>query len=270
MHRCIFALARGAERLKIPAGFDLDRMGDAMKRILLAGLGLFALAATQSAVAADRPLPYKAPPPPVVDPIFNWTGFYIGVNAGYGWSPWSDQLQDLSNGPGNLFNGLSPEGGFGGGQVGFNWQGVGSPWVLGIEADIQASDIRDTFTWTLATSSSKIAWFGTARGRLGFASDRTLIYATGGFAYGHVNNREVGGAVYISDGTASGYAVGGGAEYAFSPALSVKAEYQYINLGKHDPVTAGGVRLSSFPGTKVENDAFHTVRVGLNLRFGTW
>ena len=211
---------------------------------------------------------------------FTWTGFYIGGNGGYAWSPNNDQLRDVTNGPGNQFFGLSPEGGFGGGQIGYNWQIFG-PLVIGVEADIQGSAITDSFKWTLARQESDVDWFGTVRGRLGFAADRALFYATGGYAYGHVRNAELGigngGSVnYIADNTASGYAVGGGIEYKFSPAWSIKTEYQYFNLGLNDPVVVActfpcalGKSLSSFgPGVTVRDDEFHTIRVGLNYHFG--
>jgi outer membrane immunogenic protein len=232
-----------------------------MKKLLVAGIAAAALYSAP-ALAADYPM--KGSPAQA----FNWTGFYIGVNGGYGASAYNDQLRDISNGAANSFSGLSPSGAFGGGQVGYNWQAVGSPFLLGVEADIEGADIRQTSTWTLATSSSKVNWFGTARGRAGYVIDRTMIYATGGWADGHVRNSELGGARYLSDHTHSGYTVGGGLEwFAINAPWSVKAEYQYVNLGKNDPMTAAGVHLSSFAGTSVHDDAFHTFRIGLNYKF---
>ena len=186
--------------------------------------------------------------------------------GGYGWSAFSDQLQDLSNGPGSLFFGLSPKGGFGGGQIGYNWQA--GNFVFGLEADAQARAIRDQFKWTLATSTSKLDWFGTVRGRAGFAVDRVLFFATGGWAYGHVANSEIGGIAYTSNADSSGYALAGGIEYALTNNWSVKGESQYLIFGRHDPTTVTGVRLGSFPGVIVCEDAFHTVSRGYNYRFG--
>lgn len=226
------------------------------------------------AFAADMPV--KAPDYRAA-PIFNWSGFHAGVNGGYGWSAWDDQLRDTAN-PGFPFSGLSPEGWFGGGQIGYNWQGAGSPWVFGLEADIQASDINDKRNWavgaTLLQQKSGLDWFGTVRGRVGYAVDRTLFYATGGWAFGRVNNcecaRNVLGTTYKKDDTANGYVLGGGVEYAFAPNWSAKLEYQYINLGKNDPANAAGTPLSSFVGTTIHDDAFHTVRIGLNYKFGSY
>ena len=123
-----------------------------------------------------------------------WTGFYAGVNAGYGWSAENDQLAcnftcSVATG-GGTFGGVSPSGGFAGVQLGYNWQGFGwSPLVLGVETDVQAPSVigkghdvaGDAFT-------SRLQMFGTVRGRIGYAYDRALVYFTGGFAYGTVYN----------------------------------------------------------------------------------
>jgi outer membrane immunogenic protein len=230
----------------------------------------FSFAASGLAVAADMAV--KAPPPvPAAPPAPSWTGFYIGANGGYAWSAFSDQLANFNNAP-VLFHGLRPKGGFGGGQIGYNWQAM--PLVLGVEADFQGASIRDNATWVpfdqvTAVSESKLDWFGTARLRLGYVFfDNALVYATGGLAYGRVNNSQADSRpiIFTVDRTATGYTIGGGVEYKFAPAWSVKAEYQYINLGKSDPVSAIQGSFTSFP-TKLEDDAYHTVRVGLNYLF---
>jgi outer membrane immunogenic protein len=188
-----------------------------------------------------------------------WTGWYAGLNGGYGWSEYSNQFAFT----GTNFGGISPEGGFGGGQIGYNWQGIWHPHlVVGIEADIQGGDIEGKAVDTAGNFfKSNVDYFGTVRGRVGYAVDRTLVYATGGFAYGGVKN-EIN--TFSSDKTATGYVVGGGLEYKFSPAWSVKAEYQYINLGKNAPID-GGLPINVVdPRVTVTDDAFHTVRVGLN------
>ena len=114
------------------------------------------------------------PPPPIYVAAPIWSGFYIGVNGGYGWT--------ANDGP------LAPEGGFGGGQIGYNWQGLFgySPWVIGIEADIQGAGISDSVSDVLGSQENSLNWFGTVRGRIGYAAGPALIYATGGFAYGEV------------------------------------------------------------------------------------
>src|SRR5208337_2426615 len=150
--------------------------------------------------------------------------------------PWNP-----SAGCNTYFGGLSPSGGFGGGQIGYNWQGILHPHlVLGAEADIQGAGIEDKGTDKFGDPyKSHLDFFGTVRGRIGYAMDSSLFYFTGGFAYGGIKNEVdfpyFSGASYIKDTTATGYVLGGGWEYKFSPAWSAKAEYQYINLGKNDP-----------------------------------
>jgi outer membrane immunogenic protein len=125
-----------------------------------------AATAAGTAAAADLPrnlAPYYYPPPA----IYNWTGFYAGLNLGYQWGA-------VSNFSGN------PSGIAGGGQIGYNWQ-VGQ-FVFGAETDIQVSAADDTFApWKFSNP-----WFGTLRGRAGYAMNNILLYATAGLAYGNL------------------------------------------------------------------------------------
>jgi outer membrane immunogenic protein len=225
---------------------------------------------------------------------FSWTGFYLGINAGYGFSADEQSVLNVEtiqtapifiNGAG-LFGTLDPAGAFGGVQIGHNFQ-VGS-WVWGIEADLQGGDISDESRGTVnnflpglnATLDTKlqVGWFGTLRGRLGFAAGQTLIYGTGGFAYGSVKHsmRFVDNFGFTGQDTSSdarvGYTVGGGIEHAFSCCWSLKVEYQYINLGDEDykaPLlfTAGGGAATAFRENTVADIDFHTIRVGLNWKW---
>jgi outer membrane immunogenic protein len=238
-----------------------------------------AVAIASAANAADM---YRAPEggggykdgPAYVAP---WAGFYAGVNGGYGWSESSNQLacpaNCLAGFFGDSFSGLHPEGGFGGGQIGYNWQGIWHPHlVFGIEADIQGAGISaHALDGNGSTENSKLDWFGTVRTRLGYAFDRTLVYATGGFAYGGVENDVLFHARIPTDyrisRTATGYVAGGGIEYKFNPAWSVKAEYQYINLGTNDPFAPIVPGTFSSQGGTIKEDAYNTVRFGLNYHF---
>ena len=163
-----------------------------MKKLLSAGIAFVALA-SGSALAADLPVRQAAPvysPPPVMVPYFSWTGCYVGLNGGYGWS--QDHSVDAALSNGNVWTGAGSaglSGGFGGGQVGCNYQA--GPAVFGIETDFQGSGMSKSVGPTALaarsparfTASDKVKWFGTLRGRLGYAVDRVLLYVTGGLAY---------------------------------------------------------------------------------------
>jgi outer membrane immunogenic protein len=219
-----------------------------------------------TAYAADL---YRAPPappvsyvPPVI-PTNTWTGFYAGINGGYGWGSGGNTI---SYPDGDQSGRAQPQGGFGGGQIGYNYQ-TGS-FVFGVETDFQGAGISDRVTGTTAnnydfTSKESIDWFGTVRGRLGFAFGNALFYGTGGFAYGNVNQRAIyDGDAFASNTTQTGYAAGGGIEYKFTPAWSVKAEYQFIDLGSQS-------LTDTFNTTTNPLDTnFQTARIGLNYRFG--
>jgi len=232
-----------------------------MKKICAGLFGLTAVSALAiPANAADMYGGYKDVPYTVA----TWAGFYAGVNLGYGWSAESDQLACPGACPatgGVPFGGVSPAGWLGGVQLGYNWQGFGySPLVLGIETDIQASTILGQGSDGAGDSfKSRLQALGTVRGRAGYAMDRTLVYFTGGLAYGSVDNEAVSaGFVNNPNAVVTGYVLGGGVEYKFWRDLSVKAEYLYVNLGKNEPVGY------SAAGGTVRDDAFNTVRVGLN------
>jgi outer membrane immunogenic protein len=161
----------------------------------------------------------------------------VGANVGYGESGNTDYLD--------------PTGAFGGGQIGYNFQRGNI--VFGVEADFQGAGISDSN----AFHKSEMNWFGTIRGRLGYAFDKTLVYGTGGFAYGNVDNSG------FPSETQSGWVVGGGVEYKLAPAWSLKAEYQYLNLDATDPAGAGRLGDAALGQTEV-----HTFRVGINYFVG--
>ena len=286
-----------------------------MKSLLLASSAL--VAATVAASAAD--LPRRAAPPPVFQPVpvFTWTGFYAGFNAGYGFGTQDDRVPTvLGVGPASglvlaptvvaFSNRESNEGFVGGGQIGYNYQFTpGSGVVIGVEADAQYADFgrsRNRFASTgpLAAQQvfnpgglSGLDFFGTVRGRLGYAFDRTLVYGTGGFAYGSGGGREFGTGV-SSDDFQTGWAAGGGIEYALptdsflnffkSSAVTLKVEGLYVNLdrnsggrgafavdnqGRTVSVASPGVVLVS-GGQQVRDTEFAVVRAGLNYKFGSY
>ena len=238
-------------------------------------LGVFCLLALASSAHADGP--FGGSLKDEVVPVFRWTGFYVGINGGYGWAANPGDIHyESSLGLADRSGGPDAAGGFGGGQIGYNWQGPFSPnVVVGVEADIQAADVQDTFHGTtdnglVGFARQDLEWFGTVRGRLGWAFDHTLVYGTGGFAYGRVEDSTFGTALgqsisMRSDDNRTGYVVGGGIEYAFGGNLSLKVEYQFINLGDESlfgVFTPSGVTATSSP----IDASFHTVRAGLNLK----
>ena len=157
-----------------------------MKKFLLGTVALVALAVVTPAAAADMGarMPMKAPP--MMEPVWNWTGFYIGVNGGYGWgsSRW-----DLL--PGGASEGShKPDGGTVGGQIGYNWQFGG--WVVGLEAqgnwaDFKGSNVSVIFP--ASTNSTSIDAFGLFTGKVGYAWNNVLLYAKGGAAVQSVDYR---------------------------------------------------------------------------------
>ena len=188
-----------------------------MKKIISSSVAAAALFVAAPAFAADIAQPYPTKAPMIVaEPVFSWTGFYLGANAGYAWGSGEKGADTL---------GIDQDGFLGGGQVGFNYQFANNV-VLGAEADFQGSDIKDeNFGF-----SSKMDYFGTVRARLGYAFDNVMPYVTGGLAWGHneVSDKVLG---LTSDKTAVGWTVGGGVEYAFAQNWTVKAEYLYMDLG---------------------------------------
>ena len=211
---------------------------------LVAGLGFLALTA-MPASAADLPrgqVPYKSP---AYVAQYNWTGFYLGINGGggFGDSNWNGLA--VSN---------SPSGGMIGGTAGYNWQGAGSPWVFGLEGDIDATNIKDSTACGALNCQTKNNWFGTVRGRVGYSVDRFLPYFTGGLAVGDVEARRTG--FVGSSSTNAGWTIGAGVEGVIAGNWTAKVEYLHIDLG----------RGSSVLGTNARFDA-NIVRAGLNYRF---
>lgn len=215
-----------------------------MKRILIAAAAVFALQAS-TAQAADV----------IEEAMFDWTGLYAGLNAGYAFG--GDDKVGVNPGFGQVGD-LELSGFFGGGQLGYNWQY--ESFVFGVEGDIQLSGISDDDDNGRFDISNDNTFFGTLRGRAGFAFDRALIYATGGLAFADFDYEVEGPGVDLNDDfTAMGYALGGGVEYAFDESWSMKLEYLYANFGEED-IDNGGFRTVASPD-------FHTVRLGVNFRF---
>lgn len=216
-----------------------------MRLLTALSAAIVSIGLATAASAADLPRAVQKAPAYAPPAMFNWTGLYLGLNAGYGWAD-----ADFGNADGFL----------GGAQIGYNWQGVGSPWVFGLEADIQATDMDASATAAGITATGKINGFGTIRGRIGYAWDRAMIYGTGGVAFTRTELSLTNGVTTISDKDwSTGWTLGAGLEYAFWNRWSAKLEYLYVDAGD-TTLTLAGV-----PVTGDYN--FSVVRAGLNYRF---
>jgi outer membrane immunogenic protein len=223
-----------------------------MKRLLLAGVALAALVGSASAADLPRRAPVAAPPVPYVAQAYNWSGFYVGINGGYGWGKGS-----LSGPPPT--GDLSGNGGLVGGTMGYNWQTNQIVW--GVEGDIDWSNIDANGNCGAGTNCRiRNDWLGTARGRIGYAMDRFMPYITGGLAVGEVK-ANVTGNPGASD-TRVGWTLGGGLEVALNGPWTAKLEYLYVDLGDFSCGTRCGT-------AGPDNVAFKSniVRAGLNYRF---
>jgi outer membrane immunogenic protein len=256
-----------------------------MRRIHCATLAAVAVIGFAS-VASAADLPVKAPmytKAPVVAPLYNWTGFYIGLNAGYSWGRQDNDLVNVVTGVTEFSNSDHLNGFIGGGQIGYNWQV--NQWVFGLEADFQGSGQKGDGTFFIAAIpgilaagtpastfnyTDKLDWFGTVRGRIGYAMGATgnwLPYVTGGWAYGHGEisgtTTSLGVATSFSGSQDySGWTVGGGVEWAFLNNWSAKVEYLYIDFGDGPTVPVSATR-DIVSGKMTDN----ILRAGLNYKF---
>jgi outer membrane immunogenic protein len=236
-----------------------------MKKFLLGTVGLVALGLTAApAMAAD--LAVKAAPVPYVAPIYNWSGFYIGINGGWG----SSRNRYEWTGPAGVTAfGYSADatGGTIGGQIGYNWQ-AGS-WVFGLEAQGNWADLNRSYydpvgLWSVGT---KVDALGLFTGRVGYAVNNALFYVKGGAAV--ASNKAWAAWNGVNFATASntrwGATVGAGFEYGFTPNWSVGVEYMHAWLGD-DNYAWNNVNIR-YNNLNVRQD-IDLVTARINYRFG--
>jgi len=233
-----------------------------MKTTVLGTIALVALG-TASVSAADLAARPYTKAPPMVAAIYDWTGFYIGVNGGGGWG--RDRISQAA-GAANT----NPSGGFAGGQIGYNWQN--GAWLLGIEADGDWADIGGSSACNAGfVCSSKTDALASFRGRVGYAVQNVLFYGTGGAGYvagrntllGSATGAPAAGATGLHRSDRWGYAVGAGIEWGITPDWSAKLEYMHYGFGSE---TAPAGTLDVVPTTsRLDID---TVKVGVNYRWG--
>jgi len=236
-----------------------------LRKGLLPGLSVFSLLVPPAAHAADvlNQPPSVAPAPQVVStPVHDWSGLYLGANAGYMWgdSDFGFRPPSATGAPGF---GFSTDGFVGGGQVGYNWQF--DQFVLGAEADIGWANLDGSRSIPGGTVSVETDWLSTVRGRAGVAFDRVLIYGTGGVAFAGTDVSVSGsGVTSASDsGTLTGWTAGAGVEVAVTENLSLKGEYLWVDFGQED-FGLGGTRA-----VPVDLDGSYA-RIGLNYKLNVF
>jgi outer membrane immunogenic protein len=244
-----------------------------------------------AASAADLPL--KAPPAPVAAAIYNWSGFYIGANVGGIGSTGNAVHQCIT--PGGVLNGtgcdiipnsnLNGIGVLGGVQAGYNWQT--GKWVFGLEGDAQGTSLKSSTSLfnpgfpligggadaaATFTTSERLNWLATARGRIGVTSGAALFYVTGGGAFGGVSTATnlfgaPNGYPSTTGSTRAGWTSGGGAEWGFAPKWSAKLEGLYYDLGHVTSLGTSVPLITAFSeGARYSINGW-IARVGVNYHF---
>lgn len=266
-----------------------------MKHLLISAAAAALMAGT--ALAADLPV-YE--PPPVVEtaPVaYDWTGFYVGINGGYGWGDNEMDLEFTDPPAGPFFApclavgcvadqlDYDSDGFLIGGHAGFNWQ---SGWVVfGLEADIDYSDMEGggaitvtvpPFAPTTTAANTDYDFFGTVRGRLGAAFDRFLVYGTGGLAYADVENSASVTNTLAQDFAGSeddvffGWTAGGGVEFAVTDNVTLGGEALYFDLGDETVSLAPVAPFVPPAGAAVDANFENTgviARGRLSVKFGS-
>ena len=228
--------------------------------------------------AADLPsnrAPQVFLPPPI--PVFTWTGFYAGVQAGYAFGRTTVTETSLTTTPVTVNVGR-PDGFIGGLHVGYNVStqslpvfgklvpGFGSGFVLGIEGDVDGVSDHAVSSFGVITESFRNVVQGSARGRLGIAVDRALFYATGGAAFADFQDTFTSGRGFDEfSHTLVGYTVGGGLEYAVANNVSIRAEYRYSDFGNYNSLSFAAFRPNVV--NNAERVTIQRVQVGISYKF---
>jgi outer membrane immunogenic protein len=249
-------------------------------------LSFIACGVAVPAVAADlRPAPITKAPIAPVAAVYDWTGFYFGGNAGGKWGSFDHTISTGAPIAALGFSGDSDASFVGGGQVGYMWQ-TGA-FVFGVEGDIDATRLRNTFTAVAPVPAPFLPgdsvalrndWQASARGRIGYAWDRVLVYATGGGAWGNIKatgtfapSGAIPGTIVALDRTVFGWTVGGGLDYGLAPGWSLGAEYRFTRYDDNNgsgfgllTTTAGGATTPLSLASRLET---HEVTARLNYHF---
>jgi outer membrane immunogenic protein len=211
-----------------------------MKKLMIGCAAVAALFSLDTAYAADlsRPVPQYYKAPVSVPPPFSWTGFYLGLEGGYGWG--------RENYTDNAIGGVShsPDGGIFGGVLGYRYQF--GQFVIGAEGSAAWADLNDTVSGGGFSETLKTRALYTATGQVGYAFGQALLYAKGGWASAYIrNDLSTPGAFLASNSqNANGWTVGAGLDYAVWQNVVLGIEYDHMDLGYHGfttPAAGGGV-----------------------------
>jgi len=237
-----------------------------MKSILLATTVLAAM--TSNVLAADVVQKQEEAPAPLpVASTYDWTGFYAGVQAGYGWQR---ERQSLYRNDGLFYNttNVSPDGFVGGAHLGYNWQL--DRLIFGTEFDIEGKSVKKTYAilapFFNTTGKSESDIQGSARLRVGYSFDRLLPYLTAGATVAHFKDSFSTPPAFADSpsSTRFGWTVGAGLEYAFTNNWSGRLEYRYTDFGTH---TNNLPVFLSPPGYSRDRVFEQSVRFGVSYRF---
>ena len=244
-----------------------------MKKILLGAIGLAALGmATPASVADLAAKPYVKAPPPMLAPMYDWSGFYIGGNAGWGESRNCLDAIPLT-GLAVADGCVSRSGGLAGGQFGYRWQSA--QFVFGVEAQGDWANLSGSHVSLVNpafTTGVKVDGLGLFTGQIGYAWNNSLLYLKGGAAV--TSNRldivqiATGIDVASASSTRWGGAVGIGWEYGFTPNWSVGIEYDHLFMG-HSNNSFSGITpaAAAFINDRISQNV-DMVTVRFNYRFG--
>jgi outer membrane immunogenic protein len=221
-------------------------------RLVAAAAAVSGMVGTMTAQAADLPMaPAPMPKADIYAPISNWAGLHVGLQGGYAWGSSIETT---------FGNNTSPSGLFGGANIGYDFD-LTNNWIFGVEADANIGDIKDSVVPAFGPSSveQKLDYFGTVRGRLGYAMGSNLFYGTAGWAWGHGVRSAVGTPVASNSQSLSGWTVGAGIEHAFTPNVIGRLQYLYTDYG-----TANyNLGLGNVPVSLTTN----AVSLGVNFKF---
>jgi outer membrane immunogenic protein len=260
--------------------------------IVSAAVAFSAILGIAAASAADLPARVYSKAPAMIDPTYNWSGFYVGADVGGARGPDASETTTDTNVLGflpNTFGRHSGSGVIGGIYGGYNWQ-WNSPLVLGVEADISGTSLKTSdllapalggggpIAGTSQTAATDVKWLASVRGRAGYAVDKVLFYVTGGAAWINTDYSATltalrgETAVTSFNRTKTGWVAGGGVEWAFMPNWSVRAEYLYYGFdgttssASFLPAPCGGCALPV--NYRWSSGDVQSARVGVAYKFG--